>query len=72
MTDLTRFTTKLFEKRDTFLVFINHMSYLDSNISSKKLYALVGSAILRITRITTDLTNVVTHVKPFLTWMKKQ
>ena len=67
-----RYTAKLFDKRDAFPVFVDCMPYLDSNMSSKKIYPSVGSEILRISRTTTDLINVVTHVKLYLTRMKKQ
>lgn len=52
--------------------FVDCMPYLDSNMSSKKIYPSVGSEILRISRTSTDLINVVTHVKLYLTRMKKQ
>ena len=48
------------------------MPYLDSNIPSKIIYVSVDSEILRITRITTDLINFVTHVNLLLIWMKKR
>ena len=35
-----KFTNKLFEKTDAFPVFINHMPYLDSNISTKNFMLL--------------------------------
>ena len=62
--------TKLFNTRDAFPFYINHMPYLDSDIPSKLFYALVGSEILHIARITTGLINVITRVNILLIQMK--
>ena len=67
-----KFTAKLFDQRNTLPIYINHMSYLDRNIPSKIFYASIGSEILNIVRITTDLVNMVTHVNLLLIWMKKK
>ena len=67
-----KFTAKLFDQRNTLPIYINHMPYLDRNIPSKIFYASVGSEILNIVRITTDLVNMVTHVNLLLIWMKKK
>lgn len=47
--------TQLFDQRAKFPVYINHMSYLDSNVPSKIFHASIDSEILRITRTTTDV-----------------
>ena len=53
------FTTELFDKRDALPFYINRMPYLDSNIPSKIFYASIGSEVLRITRTTMGLINMV-------------
>ena len=67
-----KFTTKLFDKRDTFPFYINCKSYLDSNIPSKIFSASVGSEILGIARTTIDLINMVTRDNLLLIWVKNQ
>ena len=53
-----KFTTDLFNKRDAFPFYSNHMPDLDSNIPTKKFCRSIGSEILP----TTDLINMRTHV----------
>ena len=36
-----KFSIELLDKRDVFPIYINHISYLDSNISSKLFYASI-------------------------------
>ena len=49
------FTNDLFDKRDTFLFFINRMSYLDSNMLCEIFYASIGPQVLHIASTETDL-----------------
>ena len=49
-----RFTTKLFNEKDVFPIYINCMPYLDSNIPSKFVYTSAGSEIWCIVRITAN------------------
>ena len=67
-----KFTAKLFDQRNTLPIYINHMPYLDRNIPSKIFYTSIGSEILNIVRITTDLVNMVTLVNRLLIQMKKK
>ena len=67
-----KFTTKLFDKRDSFPFYINRMPFLDSNMPSKIFYASIGSEILRIVRTTTELNDLKNRVDELLTRMKKQ
>ena len=68
-----KFPTGLFDKRDAYPLYINCMSYLDSNIPSKIFNASIGSDILHIARTaTTDLINMVKRVNILLIEMKKQ
>ena len=55
------FTTDLVDKKDTFLFFISHIPYLDSNIPCKILHVSISSEIIRIKTIT-DSINMVTGV----------
>ena len=48
------------------------MPYLDSNIPSEIFYTSVVLEILCVTKITTDLTNMVVHVYLWLIREKKQ
>ena len=66
-----KFATKLLGKKGTFPIYINHMSYLGSNMLSKIFYASVGSEVLHIARTTTDLINIMSTVNVLLIWMKK-
>lgn len=56
-----KLTTDLFDKRDFFPFYINPMSYLDSNILSRKCFASFCSAILRIEKTTINPLDMVTR-----------
>jgi len=66
------FSTKLFDKRDSFPFYINRMPFLDSNMPSKIFYSAVGSEILRIARATTEPNDFKHRVVNLLVRMKKQ
>jgi len=70
--DNKRFSTKLYDKRDSFPFYINRVPFLESNIPSKIFYASVSSEILRIARTTSDLHNLIPRVNSLLHRMKTQ
>ena len=65
-----KFTNELLDKRDAFF-HVNHMSYLDRNISCKIFYTSICSEILHIARETTYLVNTVNRANLLSIWMKK-
>ena len=66
------FRYKLFDKRDAFPFFIVRMPHLDSNIPSKIFYSSIYSEILRISRCTLFLEDMVPRIAELFIRMKNQ
>ena len=66
------FRYKLFDKRDAFPFFIVRMPHLDSNIPSKIFYSSIYSEILRISRCTLFLEDMVPRIAELFIRMENQ
>lgn len=67
-----KFSTHIYDKRDSFPFSITRMPYKDSNIPSRMFYGCIGAEILRIARTTTNKNNFIEHVNILLRRMKSQ
>ena len=66
------FTTKLYDKRDSFQFNITRLPYKDSNIPSKMFYSSIAAECLRISRSTSILEDTITCISSLLIRMLKQ
>ena len=66
------FCYKLFDKRDAFPFFIVRMPHKDSNIPSNIFYSAIFSEILRISRCTIILEDVIPRISELFTRMINQ
>ena len=67
-----KFSTHIYDKRDSFPFYITRMPYKDSNIPSRMFYGCIGSEVLRIARATTDNNKFIEHTNNLLKRMNSQ
>ena len=67
-----RMETKLYDKRDAFPFSIIRLPYKNSNMPAKMFYSTIGAEFLRITRATSEITDLLPSVHSLNTRMIQQ